>query len=432
MNSSIKKFLQRHEMEDYLVDPKFKKLIDLINGSFADYESQIERMTNTLDVSLKKTLELNKEIKSNAEQDFKSLVEGFPGLVTWFNKDLQYIGVNKNFLDFTNSSKDRFVGKKMGEVFYSNDSDLIRNFHDFVKSDEVSSQGRFNVVIQEQNFKIISHFQKVNNGEIIIIASVDVTNEYKIQEELNKQNEMAIKNSKLTAIGEMSAGIAHEINNPLMILSGNANQILTTLNNESLTAEEKLEIVRLKSQKICNMSERINKIVKGLKYISRDGTNDVFEMVTFEYIFNSTFELCAERIKFNEIKFNIIGNKEVVLSCQQSLVSQVILNLLNNSIDAISDLSNKWISVEIVETQSYIDIKFSDSGEGISKEIDEKIFQPFYTTKEVGKGTGLGLSISKAIIEKQHGQLYLDKQCKNTCFVIRFPVPSYKHESLAG
>ena len=217
-----------------------------------------------------------------------------------------------------------------------------------------------------------------------------------------------------------------------MILSGNANQILTTLNNESLTAEEKLEIVRLKSQKICNMSERINKIVKGLKYISRDGTNDVFEMVTFEYIFNSTFELCAERIKFNEIKFNIIGNKEVVLSCQQSLVSQVILNLLNNSIDAISDLSNKWISVEIVETQSYIDIKFSDSGEGISKEIDEKIFQPFYTTKEVGKGTGLGLSISKAIIEKQHGQLYLDKQCKNTCFVIRFPVPSYKHESLAG
>ena len=432
MNSSIKKFLQRHEMEDYLVDPKFKKLIDLINGSFADYESQIERMTNTLDVSLKKTLELNKEIKSNAEQDFKSLVEGFPGLVTWFNKDLQYIGVNKNFLNFTNSSKDRFVGKKMGEVFYSNDSDLIRNFHDFVKSDEVSSQGRFNVVIQEQNFKIISHFQKVNNGEIIIIASVDVTNEYKIQEELNKQNEMAIKNSKLTAIGEMSAGIAHEINNPLMILSGNANQILTTLNNESLTAEEKLEIVRLKSQKICNMSERINKIVKGLKYISRDGTNDVFEMVTFEYIFNSTFELCAERIKFNEIKFNIIGNKEVVLSCQQSLVSQVILNLLNNSIDAISDLSNKWISVEIVETQSYIDIKFSDSGEGISKEIDEKIFQPFYTTKEVGKGTGLGLSISKAIIEKQHGQLYLDKQCKNTCFVIRFPVPSYKHESLAG
>ena len=180
------------------------------------------------------------------------------------------------------------------------------------------------------------------------------------------------------------------------------------------------------------MSERINKIVKGLKYISRDGTNDVFELVTFEHIFNSTYELCAERIKFYDIKFNVIGKKDIVLSCQQSLVSQVILNLLNNSIDAISQLEKKWISVEIIDAQEFIDIKFSDSGEGISKEIDEMIFQPFYTTKEVGKGTGLGLSISKAIIEKQHGQLFLDKLSSNTCFVIRFPIPDLKKERLAG
>jgi signal transduction histidine kinase len=99
----------------------------------------------------------------------------------------------------------------------------------------------------------------------------------------------------------------------------------------------------------------------------------------------------------------------------------VILNLLNNSVDAISELKEKWIEIVVAETASCIEVKITDSGRGIPKEIQNKIFNPFFTTKVVGKGTGLGLSISKGIIEAHGGHFQINNECPNTQFVIQLP-----------
>ena len=103
-------------------------------------------------------------------------------------------------------------------------------------------------------------------------------------------------------------------------------------------------------------------------------------------------------------------------------MSQVILNLLNNAFDAIENKDEKWVEVQTLQNKNWVEIRVSDCGHGIPKEIQDKILQPFFTTKEVGKGTGLGLSISKGIIESHGGDLTIDNEAKNTTFVARIPL----------
>ena len=105
----------------------------------------------------------------------------------------------------------------------------------------------------------------------------------------------------------------------------------------------------------------------------------------------------------------------------QVQLSQVFINLLNNSYDALCDAQNKWIKIELKESDTEFLISFIDNGAGIQEDIKQKIFNPFFTTKEFGKGTGLGLGISKAIMEKHNGELLLDSTHPHTCFIVKLP-----------
>lgn len=103
-------------------------------------------------------------------------------------------------------------------------------------------------------------------------------------------------------------------------------------------------------------------------------------------------------------------------------LSQVFMNLFSNSYDAILKKDSKWVKLEASITDQTIEIKFSDCGYGIPKSVASHIFDPFYTTKEVGKGTGLGLSISKNIITKHGGSIALDQSAPHTTFLISIPL----------
>ena len=149
--------------------------------------------------------------------------------------------------------------------------------------------------------------------------------------------------------------------------------------------------------------------------------DDVEEMEVNEMVEN-TLVFCRGRFKEMGVTLEFLqSHTELCLEGQRTLIGQVLLNLLNNSIDAIVEQTHPWTKIEIKSHHEFVDIVITDSGEGISEEIKDKITQPFYTTKEVGKGTGLGLSISHGIIEKQGGQLLLDDNCQNTRFIIRLP-----------
>jgi signal transduction histidine kinase len=179
---------------------------------------------------------------------------------------------------------------------------------------------------------------------------------------------------------------------------------------------------------IAEMSVRISKITKGMRVLARDPSNDGFESCKIEEILSDVLSLCESKYKSNNIDFKVQipdSLKESSFNCLRVQISQVFINLLNNSFDAVleNDVENekKWISLDIsLKNGSYI-FEVSDSGAGISDELRDKIFQPFFTTKDIGKGTGIGLGISKAIAEKHNGKFYLDMKSEHTKFVVEIP-----------
>ncbi|MBY0315470.1 MAG: GHKL domain-containing protein [Bdellovibrionales bacterium] len=112
---------------------------------------------------------------------------------------------------------------------------------------------------------------------------------------------------------------------------------------------------------------------------------------------------------------------DIKIQCRSVEISQVFLNLLDNAFDAIHQLEEKWVRVELRDLDESIEMSFTDSGWGIPECLKDKIMQPFFTTKEVGKGTGLGLSIAHGIIEAHQGQLFLDSTSTHTRFAVRLP-----------
>jgi len=122
------------------------------------------------------------------------------------------------------------------------------------------------------------------------------------------------------------------------------------------------------------------------------------------------------------IKLEVIGADDAVdVDCRPVEISQVLLNLLTNACDAVSDQAVRWIRVELSSSETSAFIRIFDSGPGVPVDLENKIFQPFFSTKEVGKGTGLGLSISTGIIQKHRGKFFLDTNSDHTCFVIDLP-----------
>lgn len=224
--------------------------------------------------------------------------------------------------------------------------------------------------------------------------------------------------SKMAALGEMASGIAHEINNPLSIIQGKAKLILRKAESKELNVQNLKEELA----KIVATSERISKIINGLRAISRNAEDDAMMPTSIQKIIEDVLELSSERFKSDavELRLHITNSNQIM--CRSVEISQVILNLVNNSFDAIVNLDEKWVEIKAIESGSNIQIIVTDSGSGIAQAILGKLMQPFFTTKEVGKGTGLGLSISKRIIERHNGSLYYNTDSKNTCFIVELPI----------
>jgi C4-dicarboxylate-specific signal transduction histidine kinase len=227
-----------------------------------------------------------------------------------------------------------------------------------------------------------------------------------------------VTTAKMSALGEMAGGIAHEINTPLGTIGMIAEQIKELVNEETVEREmisEMSEVVGLTVQ-------RISSIIQGLKTFSRDGSRDSFSNTSLKQIIDNTLTLCREKLKNSSVKLILDSiDDDISIQCQPVQISQVLLNLVSNACDAVSRLQEKWIEISTERQGDMIRILVTDSGGGISREIRNKLFEPFFTTKDIGKGTGLGLSIAKGIAEAHQGQLTLDDGCVNTRFVLNLP-----------
>lgn len=252
------------------------------------------------------------------------------------------------------------------------------------------------------------------NGEpVSIVGSLLDMTEQKL--EVEKRCDL----DKMASIGRMAGSIGHEINNPLAIISCFAQKLKRLSKDEELNAEQILNY----AQKIETTTLRIKKIVDSLSKVSRKSDDSDIQNVSLASIIEDTLILCQEKFKNEGIHVESNHLETFAfLKTNPVEISQIFLNLLNNSYDAISQLDEKWIKIIIQVGKKDATIKVLDSGRGIPLQLHKTILEPFYTTKPIGKGTGLGLSISKNIVEKYGGTIAIENNCPNTCFKITLPI----------
>jgi signal transduction histidine kinase len=224
--------------------------------------------------------------------------------------------------------------------------------------------------------------------------------------------------AKMSTLGEMAGGVAHEINTPLAVIQLRAEQ----LKEAAAEGGASNAFVSDSAEIITKTASRIARIVKGLRSFSRDGSKDPFERVSIRRIIEDTLDLCQERMKSSGVLLQLaLPPESVCVDCRPTQISQVVLNLLTNANDAIETLPDRWIRLSVADTDKWVEICVTDCGNGIPKSVQKKLMQPFFTTKGIGKGTGLGLSMSRGMVQAHGGTIEVDDGCPNTRFVIRLP-----------
>ncbi|MFY7992536.1 MAG: ATP-binding protein [Bacteriovoracaceae bacterium] len=371
----------------------------------------------SLSYQIIKTSILNDQNLQEQMDKLQTLINAVPGFVSFIDDELRYKNINEFGKSFYKESE--IIGKSVGHIHPH--SEYSRFVHQFMESKKLNQTAEMEIEIGEKKSWFIITIKKIETfPKGAVIVSVPIDELVEMRKDLEAQQAKAHYSAKLASLGEMAASIAHEINNPLAIIQGSAEQLMRGYEKESITKERQEQSVK----KIIGTTERISKIVRSLKTLSRNGDKDPFKDFYLKDVIDDCLEITRQNLQEKKIKLIVTPIiPDLKIFGQQVQISQVLMNLINNAYHAIENSPDeKWIRIELNKYDHYIELHISDSGAGIPEVIREKIMEPFFTTKDVGKGTGLGLSISKAIIENHGGTLKLDEEAKNTTFTITLPV----------
>ncbi|HWR58831.1 MAG TPA: ATP-binding protein [Thermodesulfovibrionales bacterium] len=259
-----------------------------------------------------------------------------------------------------------------------------------------------------QSFKInVSPFKDPSGGHVVIFE--DITEKKKMEEKL-------LQTSKLASLGKLTAGISHEIGNPLASISS----LVQELRSLKIDSKDEVEFTGESLKTINSHIERIAKIVRSLGDFARISSAEKVASNIAE-ILDRTINLVKYDKRFKNIQLTTDTEGIPPLKVNPDKIQQVFLNLIINALDAMLDGGSLHISMK--QRDSSVEIMVSDTGSGIEESALSKIFDPFYTTKSPGKGTGLGLSICYGIIKEHSGTITVkSRKGEGTTFLISIPI----------
>jgi signal transduction histidine kinase len=361
---------------------------------------------------------LRNEIRLSEEKDkLTSLMNAFPGLVTVINEEQKYEMINTFGLYLFRGIN--IIGKDVG--FLDQDGEFAQVIQTFIESEQQSLTREMKVKTgQGDHWSLMSMAKMSYPHGWIVVSSIIIDEMIEARKIAENEKSKAEHTARLASLGEMAQGVAHEINNPLSVIMFSAEE-LTQKIKENYFDKELYENF---TSKILRMSQRVEKIVKALRYFSRDAENDPVKSVPISMIIDHVMDFQSGKYKNDGIEFVIHPFvPTLVVKCREVQIMQALINVLNNAHFAVTNSAvpiDKKIEITIKDSNDFVSIDVTDSGLGMSEEASKRIFEPFFTTKEVNQGTGLGLSIAMGLIEKNGGQLQLTN-LKPTTFSLIIP-----------
>lgn len=345
----------------------------------------------------------------------KGVLDSIEDIIMVFDKNLNLIQSNKGF--------DRFY-LKFFAPFYSREQLLgmirVESLFHNRESSSVDELAIKDFDGRSHQFAVHANKCLVGSQELNIVSMKDIKDIVNKQQIIEEQRTQIEKSSRLSALGEMAGGIAHEINNPLAIINGNASKLKRNLvkgNYEDAKAFHAIET-------ILGTIKRINAITRVLLSLTRSGSESEISNATAKEVLEDLIQLSSAKFRDAGVNFLIEynGEGEVEFPVNKIQLSQILINLLNNAIDAVEGSPESWVEITLKKDKTHFYFVVTDSGNGIEDSVLEKMFEPMFTTKDVGKGTGLGLSLSYNMALSMGGELYYDSKSKNTCFTLKLPL----------
>ncbi len=309
------------------------------------------------------------------QKHLQTFLDEIPAKITWLDSDLRYMGVNKLFEKTSMFAHEKsLIGEKFGTN--SPDSVITKEIEGFLASSKKKHNCELLIYSNGEMRWHLCLFSKnsFEHGDEVFLITIDIHEKKLMEERLENQKVLSDQASKFASLGEMAAGIAHEINNPLTVIEGSGRILKSLVEKNNLHKDDVLKQI----DKILDTNDRIVQIIKGMKDFSRNHENDELRAEKLKDIVESTLLFCTQKFKHNGIilKLGVIPDDLFVLTKPQQL-NQVILNFLNNAFDAVINIDGeKEIEVYFESDDEFYIICVADNG----KEIVDfpKIFTPYY------------------------------------------------------
>jgi len=390
-------------------------------------DGEVEFITGAfLDITERKVAEM---ALHESEENYRSLFDSGPNPI--------FVMDNNRFIIMdANPSAEETYGYGKGELLGRPFSDLCpsgdEKFNEKMKISIAQSDERLSacvISLKEQHFKknnqpfyvrVTACPTHYHQRQAVIVAVTDIT-------ELLEKDAQLAQASKMNTLGQMSAGIAHELNQPLNVIKMGSEYLQMAMEKSHHSLEPELVDVAIK---ISTQVDRASEIIKLMREFGRK-PDFKKELVNINAVIKAVLVIIGQQLKLHDIEIVLDLNESIPpILAQTNRLEQVFFNLLANAKDAIQlkrEAAGKTFSEQInISTYSQDDhvvVTVSDTGIGIPEEIKDKIFEPFFTTKEVGKGMGLGLSILYGIVKEYGGEIDIESlPGKETTFRHIFPI----------